>query len=148
MKFEFGQRVRVAAEAVRVTGSKYGTPMFGSSRHAPRYTDRRSELALCRDWPGYAIGSDISTCPNDFDIEPDLDALNVDAVVRLRRFPLKGTGIVIGSVRRTEGGIVKTDARGQFVGPTRELKLREVALKGPAGRAVLILAHDFDLRPA
>ena len=143
----FGTWVTVSAETVRVTASREGEPRFGSFRHYPRYRDMRSVLAgtVGDVWPGFPIGDDVAHKPG-FDIEPDLSSMTVDAYVRMRRFPVSETGIVVGAVRRVEQQLVRVGDSTEVTGPTRELGLVEVVVQGPKKKSQLILVAPLDMR--
>lgn len=151
---EFGTKVLLRAQTVRVVSS----PVLGQrsqfrqaqpGREGGRYVVHEFDAAGW--WPGEPIPSTWSEHAEQFNPDPD-PAKKV--YVRLRRIETEvpAAGIVIGSVRRSEGTVVPTrgDSAGtrasnDLAAPLRISWLYEVALQPVGRKARIVLAHPLDL---
>lgn len=138
----FGREILVSAEAVRLvaeTGGGYREQL----RSRGYAGNQRGRLWTGDEWPGAPVDVSWEPAPRAYPLSPPAtDTVNP---VRVRRILAErpSRGIIVGSTRRVEGQLTG----GSLAAPNRTIRVLEVALRVPSGRARLVLAHPKDVQP-
>lgn len=138
----FGVEVLVQAEAVRLTADTDGG--FREQLRSRGYQGNRQGRLFPGDvWPGAPIGVDWDPGPRGYRLDPP--RADGESPVRVRRLlrekPTRA--VVIGITDRVEGTLIA----GTLRAPGRTIRVLELALHVPSGRAKVILAHPRDVQP-
>lgn len=139
-RLAFDTRVLVVAQLARLVGD--GTGFRELLRSRGYQSDKSGARFDVGEWPGSPVPLDWEEGPRGYPLDPDPARTTA---VRIRRLlgDASVQGVVVGSTYRQEGYLIE----GQLLPPSRTIRVLEVALAVPSGRARIVLVHPRDAQP-